>query len=1405
MISAVFHGVSEAHAPEWERRAKELLFVAGVSDGEDSGTRVVSIDTTPVASSAASLLPHALQCLADLAPCPGVCFELPPAADALHAVFGEALSSTLRRRLCAVVRTASAAPDAAAVEGAPPRHALPAGAAPADVCSHAVAGSGDGGHVWVVLPEDVLQAPGGVSACVDGFASLLEARSGCRVLPPAARCLSGFGEGSLLPRGCAGRPVNGVLALERVEKERPVGPIARLPPVEQAPHLSLLLAQALLERAPEASGGGGGEVGTVGVLHTPVVHCSSCVAKIARFLKKDCGLEPKQQFCYDYDARDLYVALPPCPSAASALLAKIRGLLDAAELPATPLRKRTLRVFAATHATLDAAGLEAALRAAGLRAAATSEGTVRVLADAAAGEDAAFVRAAFAAADEAAASGLRFEDESGVEEVEELPAEAEVLAVAVAEGDRAVEAALLVRSMNLCGEEAEVEMAAVAGGEAAVAAAASEAPPAVEASRSGGSPPPDVWKDTAFVVGGMTCGSCSVAIEDRLRDLGSCVARVAVNSSTGMAKVLHNAEACPVERIIEEVLAMETFTISVLDEADPDALRASLSNEKVIAEKKRAATVSLAVAIPVMFVMMVGMHVSPSVKKCLMTKVYHDVTVSPLLQLVLCTPIVAIYGRPFFVKAKASLSNRTFTMDVLVALGVVAAYAASLVTLIRAVAADGTKMNMDYDYKFHTASSLVAFMLLGKYLELRTKGQTTAALMGLMSMQPKVALVVTGAGTPAESTQEVAVQRVQQGDCVKVLAGSAVPVDCRVVSGVLTVDESMVTGESIPVPKQAGDSLAGGTVCVDGSAVAQVTEIGANSCIAQIVKLVNNAQLSKAPVQNLADKVASVFVPFVVTFSLLAFGVWLALGAADAYPADWRDGKNMVSFSAEFLIASLVVACPCAMGLATPTAVVVSTGIGAQHGTFIKGGEALETAYAVETVVFDKTGTLSTGKLTVQRQKVLRAGSAKEQSAAAAELSDAQVLAYVGLVEGDSTHPVAAAICRYVAEQHDKKGSSRRSRGASHAGDLPPPPPPPPAETAGAAVARHTTHPGKGVEAELTNGVHVRVGSRRFIQEHQQKQEQGGAAGAGAAHPAAAAEVVKQMRAMERGGLSVVAAEVSRGGGGDGPPPVYALFGVSDRPKEDAAAVVRHLSESGVRVYMVTGDSSAAANHFAEQIGLPLSHVVSEVQPAGKARIVRQLQFSKAGDLSSGDAECCDVDSPDGSAAGYETRPLNVQEDGPAGMVEMATLSPRGWCSSVSGEDAAQGRRPLRVVAFVGDGINDAPALSVAGVGIALGAGTSIAIDAADCVLTRSSLRDVVTLLALAKATMNRIRLNFVWAFGYNVVALPIAAGCFYPLLRFQLPPTAGGIAMICSSVFVLFSSLLLKLFKPPRIKGLDY
>ena len=1409
MISAVFHGVDEAHAPEWERRAKELLFVAGVSDGAGGSTRVVSIDTTPVASSAASLLPHALQCLAVLAPCPGVCFELPPASasaaagedDSLRPVFGDALSSALRGRLCAVVRTAF---PAAAAEGPAPRHALPAGAAPADVCTHAVAGPGDGRHVWVVLPEGVLQAAGGVAACVDGFVGLLEARSGCRVLPQGARCLSGFGEGAPLPRGCAGRPLNGVLALTRVTKERPVGPIASLPPVEQAPHLSLLLAQALLEREPKAAAGGGG---TVGVLHTPVVHCSSCVAKIARFLKKDCGLEPKQQFCYDYAARDLYVALPPCPGAASALLEKIRGLLDAAELPATPLRKRTLRVLTATHATLDAAGLEAALRAAGLRAATAGDGGVRVLADAAAGEDAAFVRAAFAAADEAAASGLRFEDEAGVEEVEELSAEAEVLAVAVAADDRAAEAALLVRNMNLCGEEAEeVEMSEVAGGEAA--AAASEAPPAAEASRGGGTSPPDVWKDTAFVVGGMTCGSCSVAIEDRLRDMGSCVARVAVNSSTGMAKVLHNAEACPVERIIEEVLAMETFTIAVLDETDPDALRASLSNEKLIAEKKRAATVSLAVAIPVMFVMMVGMHVSPAVKKCLMTKVYHDVTVSPLLQLVLCTPIVAIYGRPFFVKAKASLSNKTFTMDVLVALGVVAAYAASLVTLIRAVAADGTKTKMDYDYKFHTASSLVAFMLLGKYLELRTKGQTTAALMGLMSMQPKVALVVTGAGTPAESTEEVAVQRVQQGDCVKVLAGSAVPVDCQVVSGVLTVDESMVTGESIPVPKQAGDNLAGGTVCVDGSAVAKVTEIGANSCIAQIVKLVNNAQLSKAPVQNLADKVAAVFVPFVVTFSLLAFGVWLALGASDAYPADWRDGKNMVSFSAEFLIASLVVACPCAMGLATPTAVVVSTGIGAQHGTFIKGGEALETAYAVETVVFDKTGTLSTGKLTVQRQKVLRSGSAKEQAAAAAELSDAQVLAYVGLVEGDSTHPVAAAICRYVAEQHDKKGSSRRARAASHAGELTLPPPPPPAETAGAAVARHTTHPGKGVEAELTNGVHVRVGSRRFIQEQQEQQAGSGAAGqAQPSHPAAAAEVAKQMRAMERGGLSVVAAEVSRGVGvgSDGPPPVYALFGVSDRPKEEAAAVVRHLSEGGVRVYMVTGDSSAAANHFAEQIGLPLSHVVSEVQPAGKARIVRQLQFSKAGDLSSGDAECCDAESPDGSAAGYETRPLNMQEEGPAGMVEMATLSPRGWCSSVSGEDTAQGRRPLRVVAFVGDGINDAPALSVAGVGIALGAGTSIAIDAADCVLTRSSLRDVVTLLALAKATMNRIRLNFVWAFGYNVVALPIAAGCFYPLLRFQLPPTAGGIAMICSSVFVLISSLLLKLFKPPRIKGLDY
>ena len=1125
----------------------------------------------------------------------------------------------------------------------------------------------------------------------------------------------GVGEGKVVPFGSrflrfaeneAVRGGGAVVVLQAPEKERPVGPLSSLLPWEQAPQMSLVVAKSLLTADVGRSLEGEGVRHRVAIFYTPAVHCNSCIAKIARFLKKDLGFEPKKQFAYDYAAKNLFVVLPD--GREEETKAAITNWLNNVADPALPHEEgvRTVRVLEVANSSTVALLTMKSLRQFGCVATHTTGSTTTLHFDHHTSED-------------ACAAVTTYLTQHGAsphitERVETLPCPAE-LTITVAEEETLFES---MRDPSFINSTLRTD------------AGHDDVPDDNDFSE-----PSDEHFDesatmyTTLLVGGMTCGSCAVAIEEKFLDTDVLVHSAVVNSSTGLAKVHHHISLDP-QRLVDSILEMETFTVSLIDDGDTEALRMSMSNDGVLNRLKWAAFISLLVSVPMMVLMMVLSRID-AVKRVLMHHVWRGVTVSPILQFVFCTPVVLVYGRPFFTKALASLSNRTFTMDVLVSLGVVAAYVSSLISLGDAII-EGAKVG-NPDYKFHTASSLIAFMLLGRYLESRTKGRTTEALLSLMKLQPKKALLldsyVEGScaeDIPTAPAVEVEVKCITQGQYVKVLAGSSVPVDGEVCSGSMSVDESMITGEAIPVLKGMGCKVAGGTTCVDGVAVVKATEIGANSCLAQILNLVNNAQLSKAPVQKYADNISAVFVPCVVVLAAVTFTTWMILGYADLYPCEWRGDSSVFTFAAEFLIASLVVACPCAMGLATPTAVVVSTGIGAKNGIFIKGGDSMEVAHKVKVVVFDKTGTLSTGKLTVAACEVFTTQPARE----------ARMLQYIGQVEEASTHPVAMALCRDI----EARTSSTQPQGVN--------------------MSSHHTVPGLGVAAGFANGVQVKAGNRRFITMTE-------ANGDTMRFPRALpADLLERITFFEARGMSVIIAEVVY-------PDVegahYAIFSVADKPKKEAKSVIRHLHAKGYEVFMVTGDATAAANHFAGEVGLPAENVFSEIKPAGKAAIIRSI---KNGTLHRDLESVCSPTSLEFEMTAInDSAPLQEKEE--------------------EGET---------IVAFVGDGINDAPALSIADVGIALGAGTSVAVDAADCVLTRSDLKDVATFLSLAKVTMNRIRMNFVWAFGYNILGLPIAAGVFYPAIQHQLPPTFGGVAMICSSIFVLFSSLLLNTFKPPKI-----
>lgn len=612
------------------------------------------------------------------------------------------------------------------------------------------------------------------------------------------------------------------------------------------------------------------------------------------------------------------------------------------------------------------------------------------------------------------------------------------------------------------------------------------------------------------------------------------------------------------------------------------------------------------------------------------------------IQFLLATPIQFWAGYDFYRSALTSLKHRTANMDTLVALGTTVAYGYSVfVSLFPDVVASIGVEHMRY---YDVAVVVIALILLGRYLEAKAKGKTSDAIKKLIGLQAKTARIVRDG-----KELDIPISEVQINDVIRVRPGEKIPVDGIIVEGESSIDESMVTGESIPIDKAKGDTVIGATINKTGTFAFKAIKIGSDTMLAQIIKLVQEAQGSKAPIQRLADVISSYFVPIVLIIAIATFVIWYDFGPSPAY-----------LFGMLNMVAVLIIACPCAMGLATPTAIMVGTGKGAEHGILIKDAGSLETAHKINTIIFDKTGTLTKGKPEVTG--IIPTNSMRKD----------EVLRLAASIEKGSEHSLAEAI---VKEAEIKKIPLEK-------------------------IKRFNAVAGHGVEG-IANDKKIALGNRRLMIREKIDIR----------------NVEDDVRELEREGNTVMyfAYENKLAG----------LIAVADTIKDTARDAIQTLHKLGIETVMITGDNQRTAQAIAKQIGI--KRVLAEVLPDQKEAEVRKMQ--------------------------------------------------------------KQGR----IVAMVGDGINDAPALAAADIGIAMGSGTDVAIEAADITLINKDLRSVASAIELSKKTMRTIKLNLFWAFGYNVILIPVAAGILYPYFHILLNPILASLAMAMSSISVVSNSLLLR------------
>uniref|UniRef100_A0A8D0AWJ5 Copper-transporting ATPase 2 n=1 Tax=Sander lucioperca TaxID=283035 RepID=A0A8D0AWJ5_SANLU len=808
-----------------------------------------------------------------------------------------------------------------------------------------------------------------------------------------------------------------------------------------------------------------------------------------------------------------------------------------------------------------------------------------------------------------------------------------------------------------------------------------------------------------LTITGMTCASCVHNIESKLTSTKG-ILGASVALATKKAQIMFDPEVLGARDIIKIIQSLG-FEASLVKAG----FKNNLDHTEEIQQWKNSFLFSLVFGLPVMG-LMIYMMVMDSQHQEHGGSMPEEQNLLPGLSLLnlafflLCTPVQIFGGRYFYIQAFRSLKHRTANMDVLIVLATSIAYIYSCVVLVVAMAERASQSPVTF---FDTPPMLFLFIALGRWLEHVAKSKTSEALAKLMSLQATDATVVTLGleHSIIRYEEQVEVELVQRGDIVKVAPGGRFPVDGRVIEGSSMADESLITGEPMPVSKKVGSLVIAGSINAHGALLVEATHVGADTTLSQIVKLVEEAQTSKAPIQQFADRLSGYFVPFIVIVSLLTLVAWLAIGFVNfdivrenfpGYNQNISKAEVIVRFAFQASITVLSIACPCSLGLATPTAVMVGTGVGAQNGILIKGGEPLEMAHKINVVMFDKTGTITNGVPRVTRVLVLWE---------IARMPLRKILALVGTAEASSEHPLGMAVTKHCKEElgSDLLGYCRDFQAV----------------------------PGCGISCRVSNVEHLLQQSKVSLKVHPKMEE--------VLLPMSYSVLIGNREWMRRNGhhigADVDAAMSSHETKGQTAILVAiegvlcAMLAIADTVKPESALAVFTLNSMGIEVVMITGDNRRTAKAIAAQVGI--RKVFAEVLPSHKVAKVQELQ--------------------------------------------------------------EQGRR----VAMVGDGVNDSPALAQADVGIAIGTGTDVAIEAADIVLIRNDLLDVVASVELSKKTVRRIRTNFVFALIYNLVGIPIAAGVFMPV-GLVLQPWMGSAAMAASSVSVVLSSLMLRMYKKTSV-----
>ncbi|KAJ2512562.1 hypothetical protein H4217_006820 [Coemansia sp. RSA 1939] len=908
-----------------------------------------------------------------------------------------------------------------------------------------------------------------------------------------------------------------------------------------------------------------------------------------------------------------------------------------------------------------------------------------------------------------------------------------------------------------------------------------------------GTEPIESW----FSVEGMTCGSCIAAITALLQGMPGIVG-ADVQLLTGQAKIKHIPRDIGVREIANALTnaGYESAPLNADDGGGKDIVDPSTVALRNMEKHRRQAAIrfgtSLVFAIPMFIISMIIDMALPSSNSVAMEfhrKFFKDYSVSVICIFFIATAAQFTLGLYFYKHAyKSVFRAKSANMDVLIALGTTSAYIGSIVSV--------TTQNGGGEQFFETAVFLMTFVLLGRWLEAIAKGRTVSAVESLVKMQPEDALLVRAkdSSKDGDELEAISARSIQLGDLLQVNAGMRVPCDGVVVRGQSDIDESLLTGESIPVAKSESSIVTGGTLNLTQSFQMRATAINESSTLSRIVRLVREAQSSKPRIQEIADRVASRFVPLVVLAALVTFVAWIIAGATGGIEKGWLTVKSDMGgfgalanhsdegssgdrqmpyaiFSLLNAIGVLVIACPCALGLAAPTATMVGTGLAARFGILVKGGGAtMEAASKVNIVAFDKTGTLTIGKPAV-------VDSFASTTFKDAENGDKFMSWLHGIIfklEQMSSHPLATAICTHIRENNLTKDYSEDE----------------------SELLGHTEIPGHGMQGTVcvpsefstvlgwpSSGdteARLLIGKDVWIKEEECNMD---------------AMLDIRTNWSSNGHTPVVVALIPATGPSSlGIAP--AAFALADKVRPEAQDVVARLKKDKISVWMISGDHPAAANAIARQIGI--DNVMAGVLPEQKSEMVRILQLH-GNRYGSGSA--FDTSRPKSGVSSFSDLELGKPGNSDAGSVPsrtsrlLRTLLPFWRHSS-----ATKARVPRRAkVAMVGDGVNDAPALAQADVGIAIGSGTAAAMETAPALLMRSSLYSLLTLLLLSRVVFRRVKLNFMWASVYNIVCIPIAAGILYPAADRGLPPAVAGLLMIASSLTVMLSSLSLKLYREPK------